>query len=414
MAKIIKLLEFLVSKKWNASVTHDAIWKDICQEYNMIPTNFNNEFIWESKIPVFHDIFRRSFTMIKNWKRFKCKRFELKYHQGPVLCMLMTHYTRLFTGDIGGIIHVWDVQNGAYVTSIQAHRTNVSCFANHQNLIASGSEDTEINIFRINDFAHVANLKGHKEPVISLAFSKNEEGILFSGSADTTIRIWDTTNGQCLRVLHGQDSMISSLIFCPYIPKNFCRFDVETEMVDHNKAGYLISGSSAQNVFLWDLGGSARTEYPEVMSSLLQTNGAVSAMALYDEFDESNDGDYSNEYIDSKKPLNIPTFVAVAGCLDSGVSVFSLPRLERTYVEGPITHIGTIWSISVATIHSKLVTASGDSKAMVWDFRNRSNCLTLGGFDSAILASSISPQEEAMCFGTEKGTIVILDMQEFA
>lgn len=390
------------------------MWQKICQDYSMIPANFNADFSFSSKIPIFYDIFRRSITMTKTWKSLNCKRIELRYHKGPVLSMLMTHSTRLFTGDIDGTIHAWDVQNQTYIGPIYAHKEHVSCLAYHGNLLASGSRDREINIYNINELEHMANLTGHTDAVTSLAFSTSEPGIFFSGSVDRTIRIWDLNTKSCIRVLHGQENTISSIIFCPYVPLTHCQSTIEEEMVKSNQAGYLISGSSAQNIFLWDLKTSAKHECPQVMCTIMETNGPVTAMSLYNEHDENSDRSHTiNEYVIERLPLNLPAFIAFAGIFDANVSVFSLPGLDRTYVESPVKHAGTIWSISTAPIHSKVVMASGDRTATVWDFKSK-KCVTLGGFDSAVVSTSIPPQEEAICFGTEKGTVIIFDLQEFS
>ncbi|RCH93434.1 SCF ubiquitin ligase complex subunit cdc4 [Rhizopus stolonifer] len=401
----------LVSRLWSKVCTHDIIWRRFCVEYKMIDNDSTVSYTDQS---LYYSLFRRSMTMTKTWKTLDCKRVEMRYHTGPVLCMLIAHVTRIFTGDIDGKIHVWDTQSQKHCF-IQAHKSHVSCLVDNGQMIASGSADTTIQIHHLINLTHAAQLVGHEGPVTALAYTNNyEEHILISGSIDRTIRLWDTRHGTCLRILHGQENTINSIVYCPRFSLRFCQSEQETRTVQTNKAGYIVSSSSDQSVFVWDLKTSLVNDIPEVIGSIMDTNGPVSAMAVYDEFlGEEAEEQTINEYTVARRPIHIPTFVAYAGQADTGISIFSLPGLEKTYVEAPNVHRGTIWSISAATIHSKLITTSGDRTAIMWDLKSTKRSLTLGGFDSAVVSSAVSPQEEFLCFGTEKGCIVLFDLQEF-
>ena len=49
-------------------------------------------------------------------------------------------------------------------------------------------------------------LSGHKDDIYSLAFSPNGQ-ILASGSKDTTVRLWQVSDGRLLRILKVQTCM---------------------------------------------------------------------------------------------------------------------------------------------------------------------------------------------------------------
>lgn len=356
--------------------------------------------------------------MTRNWATMGCRRIELKYHLGPVLCILIANSTRIFTGDIDGKIHVWNAQDNAYISFIQAHSGHVSCLANSARYLASGSSDNTIVIHDMIDLESIMGISGHEGPVTSLVFSKKDDHLLFSGSTDRTIRIWDLESSNCVRILHGQENTITSLLYCLDFPSSYCQAAMEINSVERNRAGYIISGSSARSIFIWDLKASVRTDEPEVINTIMETNGPISALTIYNESTISCQKNVvtksTNEYICSRLPINIPTFIAFAAISDKTISIYSLPGFEKTFVESPNIHRSTIWSISAAVIHSKLVTTSGDRTAIVWDLKSPKTSLTLAGFDSAVVSSAISPQEELLCFGTEKGTIVLFDLMEFA
>ena len=72
-------------------------------------------------------------------------------------------------------------------------------------------------------------LKGHTGAVQDVVFT--EAGLLASGSADNTIRIWDVLHNECLEVLSGHTFSVDALVVT---------------------AGSLVSGSVDKTVRIWD------------------------------------------------------------------------------------------------------------------------------------------------------------------
>src|SRR5437773_248588 len=58
----------------------------------------------------------------------------------------------------------------------------------------------------------VRRLRGHQGYVYSVSFSADGR-LLASGSADTTVRLWNPDTGQELRCLQGQQGMVYSVSF---------------------------------------------------------------------------------------------------------------------------------------------------------------------------------------------------------
>lgn len=119
--------------------------------------------------------------------------------------------------------------------------------------LASGCDDGAVYLWQLKtsqwgmstlaDFSRVkgqnyqflAGLNGHTGPVYGLAFSPDGK-ILASGSADSTVRLWDISTQKCLSILQGHTASISRIVF--------------------NRDGKILaSGSADGTVRLWDVLG---------------------------------------------------------------------------------------------------------------------------------------------------------------
>jgi len=56
--------------------------------------------------------------------------------------------------------------------------------------------------------------KGHTEAVMSVAIS-SDQTIIFSGSSDNSIKVWDIHTGQCITTLQGHHNTVSSIAMPP-------------------------------------------------------------------------------------------------------------------------------------------------------------------------------------------------------
>jgi WD40 repeat protein len=79
----------------------------------------------------------------------------------------------------------------------------------------------------------VISLSGHKAPVVTLAFSPDSH-ILATGSADHTVRLWDTRNSSLLSEMTGHTGWVRCMAFSP---------DGKT----------LASGSEDGTITFWDI-----------------------------------------------------------------------------------------------------------------------------------------------------------------
>jgi len=116
---------------------------------------------------------------------------------------------RLATGCMDGIVRIWNTKSGRNLFELRAHTArvfNVMWNPLEPNTIASGSDDKTVSVWQVPETepSILSTLKpmntfhGHTRNVRALLWSHEFEWLLFSGSWDASIRIWNTKFGTCV------------------------------------------------------------------------------------------------------------------------------------------------------------------------------------------------------------------------
>ncbi len=116
---------------------------------------------------------------------------------------------------------------------LEGHESHVKGMAINSDgtLIASGSADTTIRLWDLKLGGKFTVLRGHTDAVNAVAFSA-DDALLASGSGDKTIRLWDVASGQTRTILQGHTDEITCVAFCRQL---------------------LASGSWDKTLRLWDI-----------------------------------------------------------------------------------------------------------------------------------------------------------------
>ena len=116
-------------------------------------------------------------------------------------------------------------QNGVEIEEqikLSGHKWHISClgFSINGVYFASGSWDKQVRVWDLRVLTTSKALgddeNGHKAPVTTVSWFPNVEFLLASGSADSTVRIWNSESGERLSVLEDHTEWVLGTSFNCY------------------------------------------------------------------------------------------------------------------------------------------------------------------------------------------------------
>jgi WD40 repeat protein len=146
-----------------------------------------------------------------------------------------------------GIVKLWDTATGECVQALVGHSDRVWSLAASSTgeTLISSSDDRTIKIWDVNTGECLKTLPGHQNRIWSVALSPDGQ-TLASGSNDRTLRLWHVSDGKCLRVLQGYDNCTSPIVFGEW-------YSNTPHPTPHTPHPVLFTFSADQSVRFWDL-----------------------------------------------------------------------------------------------------------------------------------------------------------------
>jgi hypothetical protein len=119
--------------------------------------------------------------------------------------------TLLAIGSDDTTIKLWRVSDGAFVRTLAGHTSSVNsiAFSPDGTLLVSGSSDRSVRLWRVSDGTLVRTFIGHTDWINSVAFSPDGT-LLVSGSSDRTVRLWRVSDGTLARTLSGHTNWVNA------------------------------------------------------------------------------------------------------------------------------------------------------------------------------------------------------------
>ncbi|MEP0801448.1 NB-ARC domain-containing protein [Funiculus sociatus] len=399
-----------------------------------------------------------------------------KVDSGWIWCVAFSPNGRLLASSANRIVQLWDVRTGECLYTLEGYTDRVFslAFSPDGRLLASGSEDHLVRVWDVKKGELVSTLSGHADEVRSVAFSpqaysntpastQNSRGdtsrlynsklLLASGSYDCTVRLWDVSTGECVRILQGHTQRVWSVAFSPdgcvlasgssdraVKLWNVSNGNLLKSLVGHSKqirtvafsadGQFLASGSDDQSVRLWN----QRTG--EVLRVLKGHTSWISSVAFSPDGGllASGSEDRSVRLWDSRTNLCLKTLqghsngiwsvafnpnspyqgelggIIASGSQDRGIRFWDVKTGKCRDVTSNIStqrHTSWIWSLAFNPQGSILASGSEDRTIKLWDTRTGEHLRTLKGHTDAVFSVIFSPDGQTLLSGSLDGTIKI-------
>ncbi|MBD3883297.1 hypothetical protein IFO70_16140 [Phormidium tenue FACHB-886] len=191
---------------------------------------------------------------IKFWEMEtgKCLK-TLEGHQSSVVGIALTpDGKQLASGSFDATIKLWDVETGHCTHTLQGHENSVWQieFSPDGKSLASCSYDKTVKVWDLTTGQCRYTFQGHTAPVGTIAFSP-DGGYLASGSFDQTLKLWNLKTGKCVRTLEEHKGTVLSISF--YTQPCLAGQEASPPEMMQGIDPILFSGSFDETIKLWNL-----------------------------------------------------------------------------------------------------------------------------------------------------------------
>jgi WD40 repeat protein len=309
---------------------------------------------------------------------------------------------RVVTASWDNAARIWNADSGKAGRKLQGGHdafVNSAVYSPDGTKIVTASDDDTMTIWNAVTGDIVRELKGHTGNVRMAVFSPNDGGArVLSASDDKTARIWDARTGECLVTLAGHKQAVLAAAFSP-------------------KGDLVVTASEDNTARLWDAVTGEPILKPEDVGEGADADGGA-----LDGPDAAADGPVHNvslpmEEIADGQPGSNPAVAAVGPDAadetdpaedarpDDGDNGDGEEEEERTLLlEG---HTAAVTAVIFSPTGSRVVTASADSTAKIWDTKTGNEILTLRGHSRELTTVSFAPDGKSILTGSRDGTCIL-------
>lgn len=244
---------------------------------------------------------------------------------------------------------------------LAGHNGFVQCLCTVGDVLFTGSQDCNIMIWDLNNLQYIGTLPGHRGFVKCMAATLSRK-LLCSGSQDKTIKIWSLETFSSTKTLYGHTSEVNSLVL-------FEGSDV------------LVSGGEDRSVRVWDLNTLA------MLASLEQAH--LSGIFRVRQLDSGD------------------SFITASRDRTMKVWLSSTWQARRTLAP---PHYDGVSDVAVAAKKGYFFSASRDRSIRRWDCKTLESDLQLAHAQGDWLtALALAPSEEVLFSGGKDSIIKVWD-----
>ncbi|MBD2462598.1 PD40 domain-containing protein [Oscillatoria sp. FACHB-1407] len=273
-------------------------------------------------------------------------------------------------------LRLWDATTGHQIKALTGYANGVHALlfipqtvvhSNSPQLLVSGGADSMIRIWDLNSQRIVNTLRGHTQPICSIALNLTHR-YLATSSDDQSIRLWSLDTGHELNVLLGHVGRVRSIAFSPSKP------DIS------DSPGILVSAGNDKTIRIWDVATG------QLIKVLAEHTNCVNSIAF------SPDG-----------------HLLASASDDQTIRVWDTATWKGiTTLEG---HSHWVWNIAFSPDGQTLVSSSEDRTVRLWDVALGQPIYCLNGHPGSIAAVAFSPTGKLIASGDFDGGIKLWDAQ---
>jgi WD40 repeat protein len=321
------------------------------------------------------------------------------------------------SGSMDNAIRLWEAETGVETLTLAGRSSwaRSAAYSPDGRYIAMGSTDRTIHVWEAGTGRKLLTLAGHTATVRSVAYSPDSKRIV-SGGADSSVRVWDAASGRELQTLWGHTSVVRSVIYDPtgrFIVSGssdasikvwdartgaelwtFTGHTGEVNALAYSPDGFSIaSGSSDRTIKLWNVGGGPprtfRGHASAVVALAYSSNGAQLVSGSTDGtvklWDRESGRDLEtfpgySTHIKSGLAYSPNGMFVAAAMEDHSIAIFDVESERQTrFLRG---HTGDVYDLAYNPDGQRLVSASLDGTARIWDMTTGRELVQSIGFNS--------------------------------
>ena len=138
----------------------------------------------------------------------------LKGHDGAIFSAAFSADDKRLVTMSDRTARIWDAESGNEIAVLKGHTDGMdsAAISGDGKLVVTASEDTTARIWDAKSGREIAVLKNHDSALNNATFSADDKRVV-TASRDSIARIWDTKTGKEITVLKGHAGPVSSAVF---------------------------------------------------------------------------------------------------------------------------------------------------------------------------------------------------------